>query len=139
MTRAIVAFAFGAGTLLAGCGGGGGGGGSPTDPNPPSNPSVVTVELTEFAYEPRSVTIQPGQMVRWVMRGSDPTHTVSAIDGAFDSGFVFTAAGTTFERTFGEGDQNRTFNYSCATHSDCCDMKGSVRVGENAPPPNPGY
>ncbi|HUP42909.1 MAG TPA: metal-binding protein, partial [Thermoanaerobaculia bacterium] len=83
MARATLAFALAAGGVLVACGGGGGGGGTPTDPNPPSNPSVVTVELNEFAYEPRSVTIQPGQTVRWVMRGSDPTHTVTAIDGAF--------------------------------------------------------
>lgn len=141
MIPRALAFALAAGGLLIACGGGGGGGGggTPTDPAPPGGPSSVTVELTEFDYSPRSITIQPGQTVRWVMRGDDPTHTVTALDGAFDSGFVFTSAGATFERTFTDADRDLTFNYSCATHSDCCDMKGSIRVGEDAPPPNPGY
>lgn len=141
MSRCALAFAVVAGGLLAACsgGGGGGGGGNPTEPNPPGQPSAVTVELDEFSYSPRSVTIEPGQTVRWVMRGSDPTHTVTATDGAFDSGFVFDAPGASFQRTFSEADRGETFNYSCATHSDCCDMKGSIRVGANAPPPNPGY
>jgi plastocyanin len=128
-----------AGAILAACGGGGGGGGGPTDPNPPGTPAVVTVQLDEFAYDPRSVTIDPGQTVRWVLGGSDPTHTVTEIDGAFDSGFAFDTPGAAFQRTFTEADRNKTFNYACATHSDCCDMKGSIRVGDTAPPPNPGY
>jgi plastocyanin len=128
------------GGLLAACGGGGGGGGgNPTDPPPPGGGTVVTVELDEFTFQPRSVTVEPGQRVRWVLRGSDTTHTVTALDGSFDSGFAFNTPGATFERAFTEADRGTTFNYNCASHADCCDMKGSVRVGSNAPPPNPGY
>lgn len=125
-------------TLLAaaGCGGGGGGnGGGPTAPNPTG--AVVTVEVSEHVFEPRSVTVTAGTTVRWVMRGADPTHTVTATDGAFDSGTVFTRAGATFERVFNE--DGRTFNYACQAHDACCSMRGSVRVGDTAPPPNPGY
>lgn len=128
--------------IMTACGGGGGGGGgtgSPTAPPPPSGPSVVTVEVREHVFDPRSVTIQPGQTVRWVYRGQDPTHTVTARDGAFDSGFVFDQQGNTFEHTFGAGTDGQTFEYSCLSHSACCDMKGSVRVGSNAPAPDPGY
>ena len=142
MSRRVVLFTLAAGALLVACsggGGGGGGGGTPTDPPPPAPPQTVTIELDEFTYSPRSVTVEPGQTVRWVMRGADPTHTVTALDGAFDSGFAFDAAGDAFQHTFTEADRGKTYNYSCATHSDCCDMKGSVRVGQSAPPPNPGY
>lgn len=142
MSRRVVVFTLAAGALLVAgsCGGGGGGGGgTPTDPPPPAPPQAVTIDLTEFAYSPRSVNIEPGQTVRWVLRGSDRTHTVTEIGGAFDSGFAFNAPGATFQRTFGEADRNKTFNYRCATHSDCCDMKGSIRVGQGAPAPNPGY
>lgn len=129
--------------FLVACGGGGGGGGGsdgPTaPPPPPPGGSVVTVEVDEFSFEPRTVTIEPGQTVRWVFRGQDTTHTVTARDGAFDSGFVFQSQGDAFERTFGAADDGRTFEYSCVSHADCCDMKGSVRVGSDAPAPDPGY
>lgn len=116
------------------CGGGGGGGSSPTEP---AGPRTVTVRVTDFSYDPRSITINPGDTVRWLLQGSDTTHTVTALDGSFDSGTVFTKAGDTFERRFTQ--ENVTHNYSCKAHSDCCNMRGSIRVGEAAPPPNAGY
>ena len=52
---------------------------------------------------------------------------------------TYPAVKAAFERTFGSEDDGRTFEYACTTHSDCCDMKGSIRVGVSAPPPAPGY
>ncbi len=120
-----------------GCGGGGngGGGGGPTAPGPVSQ--SVTVNLNDFAFSPRSITIQPGDTVVWVLRGNDRTHTVTALNGAFNSGAVFTQPGATFRRTFTENGM--TFDYRCTAHVDCCNMRGSVRVGAAAPPPTPGY
>ena len=123
--------------LVLACGGGGGGGG-PTAP-PAPNPQAVTVELSEHSFSPKQIVIQPGETVAWVMRGSDPTHTVTALNGAFDSGAVFTAPGATFRRTFSAADSGRTFEYRCQAHAVCCAMRGSVRVGSDAPPPGPGY
>jgi plastocyanin len=114
---------------------GGGGGYSPTEPR--GGPKTVTINVIDFAFEPRSVTINPGDTVRWVMQGSDLHHSVTALNGAFDSGAVFTSAGATFERTFSEA--NKTYEYYCKMHRDCCNMKGSILVGEAAPPPDPGY
>jgi plastocyanin len=119
--------------LAAACGGGGGGGG-PTGPTPAQ---VVTVTVKEFTFEPKSVRVNPGDTVRWVMQGTDPTHTVSERNGVFDSGAVFTAAGASFERRFDTA--GRTYEYWCSAHRDCCQMQGSVRVGQDAPTPNPGY
>jgi len=119
------------------CGGGGGGGyggGSPTEPPRPAQ--VITVQVKDFSYEPKSITIEPGDTVRWVLSGSDHTHTVTALNGAFDSGAVFTGSGAMFERRF---DTVGTFDYSCKSHKLCCQMQGSVRVGSNSPPPSPGY
>jgi plastocyanin len=121
--------------LLAACGGGGGGGGGPTAPGPVAQ--SVTVELHDHSFAPRSLTIQPGDTVVWVLRGNDRTHTVTALNGAFDSGQVFGQPGATFRRTFNEA--GRTFDYRCRSHADCCNMRGSVRVGDSAPPPTPGY
>lgn len=120
--------------LLLSCGGGGGGGNSPTEPQP-RGPQVITIEVRDNSYSPKSVTIQPGDTVRWVLRGNDPTHTATAVDGSFNAAFA--QAGATFERRF-DAD-NRTFDYSCQSHRGCCQMQGSIRVGENAPRPMPGY
>jgi plastocyanin len=134
----LAALALAASLAAYSCGGGGGGnggGGSPTDPTP--RPAQVhTVTIRENSYEPKSITIEPGDTVRWVFSGIDPNHTVTAVNGAFDSGAVFTANGATFERLF---DTRGTFDYSCRAHKQCCLMQGSIRVGSNSPPPGPGY
>ena len=100
-------------------------------------PATVEVQVQDNSYSPQSIQISPGDTVRWVLVGSATTHTVTAVSGAFDSGFVFLVPGDTFERTFNE--VNTTFEYSCVSHGACCAMQGSVRVGANAPPPRPGY
>lgn len=117
---------------IASCGGGGS---SPTAPS--STPQLVVIQVKENSYEPKSVTIQPGDTVRWEMCGSDPTHTVTDAGGAFDSGTAFTAVGRTFERRF--ETRGLTYNYSCQAHGECCNMKGSIRVGDSAPTPDAGY
>lgn len=128
----LAAFAV---TLAVACGGGGGGGG-PTAP-PGNVPKTVTIEVRDFTYEPRQLTINPGDTVRWVYRGADPTHTVTEINGTFRSGAGFNNNGAVYERTF--TGNNATFNYSCDAHKDTNNMKGSIRVGQEAPSPNPGY
>jgi plastocyanin len=124
--------------LAAGCGGSSGGDG---DPSSPTNPSanVVTVEVLDFQYSPKSVRVAPGTTVRWVMRGSDPNHTVTHTNGAFDSGTALATAGAVFQHTFGGNDNGKTFEYGCAAHRACCLMQGSVLVGTDAPAPGPGY
>jgi plastocyanin len=123
--------------IVQSCGGGGGGyGGGPTAPPPPATGVVHVVQIHDNSYEPKSITIAPGDMVRWVFSGSTTTHTVTAKDGTFDSGFIFTSQGASYEHRF---DNRGTTNYSCKTHSDCCLMRGSVLVGSDAPPPEPGY
>jgi plastocyanin len=117
---------------------GGGGGSSPTAPAPPPTPTgqVHIVQVQDDKYEPKSLTIEPGDTVRWVLSGSTTTHTVTGRDGSFDSGFVLTAAGATYERRF---TANGTVEYSCRSHSACCLMRGSIKVGSNSPPPDPTY
>ena len=114
----------------------GGGGSSPTEPGG-AGPKTVTVVVKDNSYEPRSVNLNPGDTVRWVMQGSAPDHTVTALNGVFDSGTALSASGAVFERRFLEA--NQTFDYSCKAHKDCCNMKGSIRVGDAAPAPTPGY
>ncbi len=132
----LLAMILGVSLAAYSCGGGGSGGGGPTAPPAPRTPQVHVVQVRDFGYEPRSITIEPGDTVRWVLSGSDHTHTVTARNGDFNSGVVFTASGAMFERRF---DQRGTWDYSCQAHRDCCQMQGSIRVGENSPLPSPGY
>jgi plastocyanin len=124
---------------LAACGGGGSHTPTAVVPPPPTTNQVITVEVLDNRFEPKSVQIQPGDTVRWVFHGSAPGHTVTAENGAFDSGFAFTQPDATFEHTFTTADADQTFQYRCTSHFLCCMMQGSVRVGAGAPPPAPGY
>ena len=106
-------------------------------------PKMVTVEVLDFSYNPKSIQINRGDTVRWVLVGTNPSHTVTALSTAFDSGFVFLNPGDTYDVTFNQ--DNVTLEYSCQSHTTCCvvgqagDMKGSVLVGSGAPPPMTGY
>ena len=106
-------------------------------------PKTVTVQVLDFSYNPKQVQINSGDTVRWELVGATTTHTVTALSGLFDSGFIFLQPGDSYEQTFNQN--NVTFEYSCSTHALCCvagqigDMKGSVRVGSGAPPPLIGY
>ncbi|MGH9465502.1 MAG: plastocyanin/azurin family copper-binding protein [Thermoanaerobaculia bacterium] len=120
---------------------GGGGGSSPTEPPPPPPPGggVTIVRIVDNAFQPVSATIAPGDTVRWVLeQGSMTNHTTTEVNGRWDSGFVFTSAGATFERTFPANENGQTLLYRCLTHV-ALGMQGSVRVGTNSPPPPPGY
>lgn len=114
---------------------GGGGGGSPSEPSPPSGGgNVVVVEVQDFLFNPKNVMVSPGTTVQFVMRGSDPNHTATAVNGRFDSGFAFQNPGDTFEVKFTAADDDQTFDYACKSHQQCCKMQGSISVGDNAPP-----
>lgn len=131
-----LALAFGS-VLLAACGGGGGGK-SPTAPPTVTSPQVVVVGIQDDQFVPKQVIINPGDTVRWVLMGSATAgHTVTANDNSFDSGKIFTQSGAVFEHTF--TTTGTTILYHCQTHYVCCQMQGSVRVGESAPPPPTGY
>ena len=119
--------------LLLSCGGGGS---SPSEPGMPA-PKFVTVQIVDFAFNPKTVQVNPGDTVQWVLASTTYTHTVTSEDGSFDSGMAFKSAGATFTHTFTA--PNTTTNYHCQTHWHTNGMQGSVQVGNNAPPPPPGY
>ena len=123
--------------VLISCGGGGGGGSSPTSIAPPGS-SEMTVQVGDDFYNPKDVTVEPGTTVHWVKTGVHPGHTVTDTGGAFDSGMIFTSTGASFDHVFTSADGGKTFNYFCQTHGSM-GMRGSVRVGSAAAPPNPGY
>ena len=125
------------GGTLASCGGGTGSMPTPSSPSPA--PGVTRVNVQDNFFEPRSITVNPGDTVEWVLRGKATDHTVMDENGTFGSGFTLTRPGATFRHTFTVADEGKTFNIYCRTHHACCMMQGSVRVGRSAPPPEPGY
>ncbi len=136
MRHSLCFAALSAVALLAACGGSGGK--SPTAPTNVTSPQVVVVSVQDDQFVPKEVNINPGDTVKWVLMGSATVgHTVTANDGSFDSGKVFTQAGATFQHTFTQSGV--TTLYHCQTHYVCCMMQGSVRVGQDAPPPTTGY
>jgi amicyanin len=68
------------------------------------------VEITDFAFQPGTITITVGDTVTWTNR--DPVvHTATSTAGAFDSGELGT--GESYRVTFTEPG---TFDYLCTPH-----------------------
>ncbi len=78
-----------------------------------------SIHIKNFAYVPDTVTIHPGQTVRFIEDDETP-HTVTAADHSYDSGNL--SQKDTWKHTFAtEG----TYKYFCAYHPY---MKGTVIV-----------
>jgi plastocyanin len=90
---------------------------------------------TDLVFSPASVTISPGDQVRWIW-GSNGHSTTSGSpgmpNGIWDSGIR--NQGATFTRTFNSAG---TFPYYCTPHGGCCNMVGTVRVVAASPTPTP--
>jgi plastocyanin len=93
--------------------GGGGGGGSG------GQAGAGAVKIADFAFAPDSSDVKVGDSVKWT-NSDGATHTVTADDGAFDSGNL--AGGKSFSFTF---DEAGTFAYHCNIHQS---MTGTVVV-----------
>ncbi|MGA9433824.1 MAG: cupredoxin family copper-binding protein [Roseobacter sp.] len=75
------------------------------------------IEIRQFKFSPKGIAAQPGDRVTWTNKDLAP-HTVTAVDGSYDSGAI--AKGEPWslevtEDTFGD--------YFCAFHPQ---MKGSL-------------
>jgi plastocyanin len=103
----------------------------------PAGAAVKTVQVGEYFFSPRNVTVVPGTTVRWVLVGQMTDHTVTADGGAFDSGLSLQSPGATFEHLFTAADEGKVFDYFCQSHAACCDMRGTVTVGAGAEDPAP--
>lgn len=79
----------------------------------------VTVHIKNFAYDPATLTVAPGTVVRFV-NDDDEAHTVTARDGSFDSGGLGT--GDIWTHTFAKAG---SYAYFCEMHPY---MKGKVTV-----------
>jgi plastocyanin len=87
-------------------------------PRTTSSVSANTINITNFAFDPDSITVNLGSTVRWVNRDSVP-HRILFADGA-DSKIL--APSQSWSRKF---DGTGTFDYACTIHPA---MQGTVIV-----------
>src|SRR4051812_42138258 len=80
---------------------------------------TVTVSIKNFAFDPPNATVAPGTTITWVNNDQVP-HTVTANNGAFDSGTL--QPGQSYSFKF---DRPGTYAYHCNIHPD---MSASVAV-----------
>ncbi len=86
---------------------------------PPNRPGVSDITIFDNGYSPRNITVAAGSTLTFHNTGLLP-HTVTADDGAFDSGLLMTSG--TYRKTFpAEG----TYDYYCTIHPE---MNGSITV-----------
>jgi plastocyanin len=85
--------------------------------------TISELTIVDNAYEPVAVTVPVGSTLTWVNDGVLP-HTVTDVEGAFDSGFLVT--GDTFSLAF---DSLGEFEYFCTIHPE---MIGTISVVEAA-------
>lgn len=88
------------------------------------------VQVIDFAFNPKDITIQAGDTVRWENAPGGASHNVIAEDLSFSSGAA--QSSFTYEFTFNTGGN---YPYFCAPHQGL-GMVGSVTVQGNV---NPGF
>jgi plastocyanin/uncharacterized protein YggT (Ycf19 family) len=106
----------------------------------PKATSATTVDVTvgpngNLVFSPSSVTIGPGDQVRWTWGSSGHSTTSGSPglpNGIWDSGIR--NQGASFTRTFNSAG---TFPYYCTPHGGCCNMVGTVTVVNASPTPSP--
>src|SRR5215831_11161303 len=106
----------------------------------PSPASATTFNVTvgpgfDLVFDPASVTIHPGDQVKWTWASSGHSTTSGSPgmpNGIWDSGIQ--NQGATFTQTFNSAG---TFPYYCTPHGGCCGMVGTVMVVNASPTPNP--
>lgn len=86
--------------------------------------AVIEVTLLDASFQPAEITIPAGTTVEWIDTGLLP-HTVTAVDGSFDSGTL--QNGDTFRHTF---EEPGSYPYYCQFHGtpDGSGMAGVVIV-----------
>lgn len=70
---------------------------------------VVEVTIADFAFDPSSLSLKVGDVVRWT-NDQSVTHTVTSNDDLWDA---TVASGDMFEHTI---DESGIFPYFCAIH-----------------------
>jgi len=85
----------------------------------PSFAATVAVNIQDFLFQPKNVTINLGDSVKWTNKGGAP-HTTTSDTALWNSGVLATNA--SFTRIF---DKEGKFTYHCSIHAG---MTGTVTV-----------
>ena len=86
-----------------------------------ASPQVVTVEIHNFAFQPATVTVHPGDTVEWKNEDSAAhTATAESPKPGFDSGTIQSGAKWRYDAR-----EKGTYNYICTFHPY---MKGQLIV-----------
>jgi plastocyanin len=97
--------------------------------------SPVTVDITDFAFEPGQAAVRAGETVVWVNRAQATRHAVTAENGAFDSNTAEKEGlegGGNFTHVFTEPG---TYAYYCPIHTPAHPtMRGTIVVEAAAAP-----
>lgn len=88
-------------------------------PTRPADANVTAISINDGTFEPATLTLQPGQTVKWTNNGKKP-HTVTSDKG--DWGSPELTPGQTFTATFTKVGE---FSYYCKLHPD---MKATISV-----------
>ena len=96
----------------------GGGGGAPQTPVL-SSASEVSVEIADYDFSPRDLTIRPGTAITWTNRDSAP-HDATDRSDAWETGFL--SQGESRSITF---ESPGAYEYECTIHPN---MKGTLSV-----------
>ena len=84
-------------------------------------PKVVTVEIRNFAFQPATVTVHPGDTIEWKNEDSAPhTATAQSPKPGFDSGAIQSGAKWHYDAR-----EKGTYSYICTFHPY---MKGQLIV-----------
>ena len=105
----------------------------------PEAARAMTVNVTvgpggSLVFSPASITIHPGDQVKWTWSSSGHSTTSGSPgqpSGIWDSGILNQGS---FTQTFNNAG---TFPYYCTVHGGCCGMVGTVVVANASPTPMP--
>jgi plastocyanin/uncharacterized membrane protein YozB (DUF420 family) len=103
--------------------------GASPGPAPQATPKIANIKVSNFQFEPKELTIEPGTTVVW--KNNTGRHTVVADDSGFESSVL--APGEEFRRTF---DREGRFPYYCGLHGAAGgrDMAGTIIVAASNKP-----
>jgi parallel beta-helix repeat protein len=100
--------------------------GMPPAPPPDLSGAAAVVHIRGMRFEPRHVTVKPGQTVVWV-NDDNVVHTVTSGAGTLPShaplSSPFLTRGQAFRHTFGEPGK---YEYLCLPHLDQAAMRGAT-------------
>jgi plastocyanin len=100
--------------------------GSASLPPPDLSGADAVVHIRGMRFEPRAVTVKPGQTVVWV-NDDNLVHTITSGAGTQPShvplSSSFLTRGQTFRYTFGEAGK---YEYLCLPHLDQATMRGAT-------------